>query len=63
MKRKTIDLHFAIEVLLRDFVREIVHEELRNLPEDLRASVSRLASPGESSSDEILTVGQVAEAL
>jgi excisionase family DNA binding protein len=63
MKRKSIDLHFAIEVALRDFVRELVHEELRNLPEDLRASVGKRASPGEPASDELLTVGQVADAL
>jgi excisionase family DNA binding protein len=63
MKRKTIDLHFAIEVVLRGFVREFVHEELCNLPDDLRESVSRLVSPGESGSDELLTVGQVADAL
>jgi excisionase family DNA binding protein len=62
VKRKGIDLHFAVEGALRDFVRELVREELRNLPEEFREEVRRL--PGsELGPDELLTVGQVAEEL
>jgi excisionase family DNA binding protein len=63
MKRRGPDLHFAIEASLRDFVREVVRDELRNLPEELRESVSRLPPRSESGSDELLTVKQAADEL
>ena len=63
MKRRGPDLHFAIEASLRDFVRELVREELRNLPEELRESVSRLPPRSESGSDELLTVKQATDEL
>jgi excisionase family DNA binding protein len=63
MKRKGIDLHFAVEGALRDFVRELVREELRGLPEEVRESVRRSPPGSESGADDLLTVGQVAEEL
>jgi excisionase family DNA binding protein len=63
MKRKGIDLHFAIDAALRDYVRELVQEELRNLPEEIRESVTRSPAGGHSGSDELLTVAQVAQTL
>jgi excisionase family DNA binding protein len=63
MKRKGIDLHFAVEGALRDLVRELVREELCNLPEELRESVRGLPRGSESTADDLLTVGQVADEL
>ena len=63
MKRRGPDLHFAIEASLRDFVREVVRDELRNLPEEVRESVSRLPPRSESGPDELLTVKQAADEL
>jgi excisionase family DNA binding protein len=63
MKRRGIDLHFAVEGALRDFVRELVREELRSLPEELGDEVRLLPPRSESGPDELLTVGQVAKEL
>ncbi len=63
MKPRGPDLHFAIEASLRDFVRELVRDELRNLPEELRSPVSRLPPSSESGPDELLTVKQAADEL
>ena len=63
MKRRGIDLHFAIEAGLRDFVRELIREELLNLPEELRESVSRSPRMGQPGPDELLTVKQAADEL
>ena len=63
MKRRGIDLHFAIEAGLRDFVREQIREELLNLPQELSESVSRSPRSGQSGPDELLTVKQAADEL
>ncbi len=64
MKRKGIDLHFAIEAGLRDFVRELIREELLNVPEELlRDSVTRSPPRGQPGPDELLTVKQAADEL
>ena len=58
---------FGIETALRDILRDVVRDELRYLREDILGWIQAhetLAPPvNESSSDELLTVAQVASAL
>jgi excisionase family DNA binding protein len=63
MKPQGIDLYLTIETALADFVREIVHEQLRKSSPETREPLDRLTRRTETDPDELLTVGQVAREL
>ena len=67
MRHQGTDRYFGIETALRDILRDVVRDELRYLREDIPVWIQAHETPAppvnDSSSDELLTVAQVASAL
>jgi excisionase family DNA binding protein len=67
MRHPGSDRYFGIEAALRDLVRDVVRDEFQYLREEilgwLRAREGPASPVRESTSDELLTVAQVADAL
>jgi excisionase family DNA binding protein len=67
MRQQGTDRYFGIEAALRDILRDVVRDELRYLREEILGWIQAKETPAppvkESSSDELLTVAQVASAL
>ena len=67
MRHQGTDRYFGVEAALRDIFRDVVRDELRYLREDILGWIQAHEPPAppanESSSDELLTVAQVASAL
>jgi excisionase family DNA binding protein len=66
MRHQGTDRYFGIEAAMQDILRDVVRDELRHLREEITAWIQIHETPArqkESRSDELLTVGQVANTL
>jgi len=67
MRHQGTDRYFGIEAALRDILRDVVRDELRYLREEslgwIQAKETPVPAVNDSSSGELLTVAQVANAL